>query len=38
MEPEDGCLWAHGMADEQTRAFTEDGIEYLRQLILDSKA
>jgi hypothetical protein len=37
MEPEDGCFSIYGVADEQTTAFTEDGIEYLRQIILDSK-
>jgi hypothetical protein len=37
MQSEDGCLWLYGMADELTQAFTKDGIEYLRQVILDSK-
>jgi hypothetical protein len=37
MEPEDGHLWVYGLGDEQTAAFTPDGIEYLQQLIADSK-
>ncbi len=37
MEPEDGHLWVYGPGDEQTVAFTPDGIEYLRQLIADSQ-
>jgi hypothetical protein len=37
MEPEDGCLWIHGTDDEQTMAFTEHGLEYLRELVLEHK-
>ena len=37
MEPEDGHLWVYGPGDQQTVAFTSDGIEYLQQLIADSK-
>jgi hypothetical protein len=37
MEPEDGCLWIHGTSDQQTIAFTADGVEYLRELIAEHK-
>ena len=37
MEPEDRHLWVYGPSDEQTPAFAPDGIEYLQQLIADSK-
>ncbi len=37
MEPEDGCLLVYGPGDQETVAFTPDGIEYLRQLIADSQ-
>ena len=37
MEPEDGCLWIHGTGDQQTIAFTGDGLEYLRDLLPDLK-
>ena len=37
MEPEDGCLWIYGTDDQQTIAFTADGMEYLRELISEHK-
>jgi hypothetical protein len=37
MDPEDGRLHIVGPGDETTTAFTRDGIENLRQLILDSR-
>ena len=37
MDPEDGRLWILGPGDEATIAFTELGIEYLRQLIADAR-
>lgn len=37
MEPEDGCLWIHGINDEQTIAFTADGLDYLRDLVSEHK-
>lgn len=37
MEPEDACLWIHGTGDEQTIAFTERGIEYLRETLAEYK-
>ncbi|MCC7038377.1 MAG: hypothetical protein IT560_13895 [Alphaproteobacteria bacterium] len=36
MEPEDGCLHIIGIGEGVT-AFTKDGIENLRELLLDSK-
>ena len=33
MEPEDGCLWIHGTGGQETIAFTERGLEYLRELV-----
>jgi hypothetical protein len=37
MEPEDGCLWIHGTADQQTIAFTGWGLENLRELLAEHK-
>ena len=37
MEPEDGCLWIYDTDDEQTVAFTPDGIEYLREMLPEYK-
>jgi hypothetical protein len=37
MEPEDGCLSIIGIGEDEVTAFTKAGIEYLRQLILDTK-
>ncbi len=37
MDPEDGHLWVYGPGDEQTEAFTDYGIECLRQLIEDRR-
>jgi len=37
MEPEDGCLWIHGTADQQTIAFTDRGLEYRQELLLEHK-
>ena len=36
--PEDGCLWVYGIAEDGVTAFTEYGIECLRQIIADEKA
>lgn len=33
MEPEDGCLWVHGAGDQQTIAFTPEGLDRLRELV-----
>lgn len=37
MEPEDGCLTVLGTDDLSTAAFTRDGIEYLKQLVVEHK-
>jgi hypothetical protein len=37
LEPEDGCLWIHGTDDQETLAFTERGMESLRELLPDFK-
>jgi hypothetical protein len=37
MFPEDGCLTICGAGEETITAFTDYGIECLRQIILDSK-
>ena len=37
MFPEDGCLWVYGVGEDGVPAFTEDGIENLRQIILDER-
>ena len=33
--PEDGRLWVYGVGEDGGTAFTEDGIENLRQIIVD---
>ena len=33
MEPEDGCLWIIGTGDQETLAFTQQGMESLRELL-----
>ena len=38
MEPEDGCLWIYGDGDHQILAFTDFGIENLRELVQIHKA
>jgi hypothetical protein len=37
MEPEDGCPWIHGADDQQTVAFTPNGMEYLREMLPEYK-
>jgi hypothetical protein len=37
MEPEDGCLWVYGTGDQHTIAFTEWGMENLRDLLVEHK-
>ena len=34
---EDGRLWVYGATEDGVTAFTEDGIENLRQLIIDQR-
>ena len=38
MFPEDGCLWVYGLGEDGVTAFTEYGIECLRQIIADDRA
>ena len=38
MSPEDGCLWVNGVGEDGVTAFTEYGIECLRQIIADERA
>jgi len=38
MFPEDGCLWVYGVGEDGVPAFTEYGIEFLRQIIADERA
>jgi hypothetical protein len=37
MEPEDGLPWIHDTGDQATIAFTDWGLENLRELIADRK-
>jgi hypothetical protein len=37
MEPERGCLSIHDTGDQQTVAFTADGIHYLREMLAEFK-
>jgi hypothetical protein len=38
MFPEDGCLRVYGIGEDGVTAFTEYGIECLRQIIADERA
>ena len=38
MFPEDGCLHVYGVGDNSVTAFTEYGIECLKQIIADERA
>jgi hypothetical protein len=35
LEPEDGMLWVYDISGAETLAFTDDGIEVLREIISD---
>jgi hypothetical protein len=37
MEPEDGAIWVVGTAEHETQAFTEYGIQVLRDLIAEQR-
>jgi len=38
MDPEEGCLWVLGVGDDECPAFTEHGIECLKQIIIEERA
>jgi hypothetical protein len=38
MDSEDGCLHVYGVGEDGVTAFTEDGIENLKQIIADMRA
>jgi hypothetical protein len=38
MLPEDGCLYVYSGQDDAITAFTDDGIESLKQIIADLRA
>ena len=37
MDPEEGQLWVIGVGDDQCPAFTEYGIECLKQIIIEER-
>jgi len=37
MDPEQGQLWVIGVGDDQCPAFTEYGIECLKQIIIEER-
>ena len=37
LDPEDGCLWGMDDTEGETLAFTEFGIENLKELLADLK-
>ena len=37
MFPEEGRLWVYGLGEDGVTAFTQDGIENLRQIIIDER-
>ena len=38
MDPEEGHLWVIGVGDDENLAFTEFGIECLKQIIIEERA
>jgi hypothetical protein len=38
MDPEEGHLWVIGIGEDQCPAFTEYGIECLKQIIIEERA
>ena len=38
MDPEDGCLWVIGVDEDGFPAFTEYGVECLKQIIIEERA
>lgn len=37
MDPEEGCLWVFGIGEHGVPAFTEYGIECLKQIIIEER-
>jgi predicted carbohydrate-binding protein with CBM5 and CBM33 domain len=37
MDSEDGLIWVYGQADDDVMAFSDDGIQCLREIIADHK-
>jgi hypothetical protein len=37
MDPEDGSLWVYGVGEDGVPAFTQDGIDNLRQIIANKR-
>ena len=37
MDPEEGCLWVIGVGEDGCPAFTEYGIECLKQIIIEER-
>jgi hypothetical protein len=33
LEPEDGVIWVYGIGDDAIKAFTEDGVDELKNLL-----
>lgn len=38
MDPEHRCLWVVGVGEDETIAFTPDGLDYIRDNIADYKS
>jgi hypothetical protein len=38
LDPEDGCLWVYDINEREVQAFTEYGIECLKEIIADQRA
>ena len=38
LDPEDGCLWVLDINDREVQAFTQFGIECLKEIIADERA
>ena len=38
MDPEDGCLWVLGIGEDEVPAFTEAGVEGLKEIIAELRA
>ena len=37
MDPEEGCLWVIGVDEDNCPAFTEYGVECLKQIIIEER-